>query len=457
MNLLPQCLKKCFLGSDEWHTCTTDLLLFKKIFNSGCNIHDKAQGLEPDPAKMEPASEKLLDAEQILNIDFKNIEKLKTLEMLEQKEDLSFVMHPLCKIRSHCYFTAAACISNGFQVDFLLKDCEILSRLMADLKQDTYNDYIFQYLILFMQALAKDSNSIFKLMEEHADSLYDLIVEITEQTKRATLAKTLIYLILKAPERLCSLEPRLFGKVFEMAINQEDPEITENVLWLQSSLIELKSSDEQYQHAVELCHQFKSAEIYSKCIQYAHGPIVLQALKGLTSLASIPQFRPKILIDLGDTIFQALAQIVSKRLKSFGEDASEIENEVVQFLSQITESSAATKDPLTVAGKRRVVQQGFMEHFLARSFDISYKWQDESQLFAEEIAGVVDTFAVNGGDSSEDPEELDHQQLSVLHGPAMTIEEIEQLGAKAQKEEVVNKILENTLSLAANVTELHEV
>jgi hypothetical protein len=98
-----------------------------------------------------------------------------------------------------------------------------------------------------------------------------------------------------------------------------------------------------------------------------------------------------------------------------------------------------------------------MEHFLARSFDISYKWQDESQLFAEEIAGVVDTFAVNGGDSSEDPEELDHQQLSVLHGPAMTIEEIEQLGAKAQKEEVVNKILENTLSLAANVTELHEV
>ena len=31
--LLPQCLKKCFLESDEWHTCTTDLLLFKKIFN----------------------------------------------------------------------------------------------------------------------------------------------------------------------------------------------------------------------------------------------------------------------------------------------------------------------------------------------------------------------------------------------------------------------------------------
>ena len=152
--------------------------------------------------------------------------------MLEQKEDLSFVMHPLCKIRTHCYFIAAACISNGFEVDFLLKDCDILGRLIADMKQDHYNDYIFQYLILFMQALSKDSEAIYKLMETHAESLYDLIVKINEQIKKATLAKTLIYLILRAPERLCSLEPQLFGKIFEMAVNQDDPEITENVLWL---------------------------------------------------------------------------------------------------------------------------------------------------------------------------------------------------------------------------------
>ena len=273
--LLPQCLKKCFLESDEWHTCTTDLLLFKKIFNSGSSTQDRGQSLDQDPTKLGTASEKLLDAEQILNIDFKNIEKLKTLEMLEQKEDLSFVMHPLCKIRTHCYFTAAACISNGFEVDFLLNECEILARLLADLRQDSINDYIFQYLILFMQALAKDSEAIFKLMEQHAESLNELIVRISEQTKKATLAKTLIYLILRAPERLCSLEPRIFGKIFEMATNQDDPEITENVLWLQSSLIELKSSDGQYQHAVELCHQFKSAEIYASCIKQSSGPTVL--------------------------------------------------------------------------------------------------------------------------------------------------------------------------------------
>ena len=98
-----------------------------------------------------------------------------------------------------------------------------------------------------------------------------------------------------------------------------------------------------------------------------------------------------------------------------------------------------------------------MEHFLARSFDIAYQWQDESQLFAHEMSGAADPFAVNSGDSSEDPEEFDHQQLSLLDGPAMTIEEIEQLGARDQKDEIVNSIVENTMRLAANVTELHEV
>ena len=94
---------------------------------------------------------------------------------------------------------------------------------------------------------------------------------------------------------------------------------------------------------------------------------------------------------------------------------------------------------------------------MARSFDITYQWQDESQLLADEMSGAVDPFAANSGDSSEDPEEFNHQQLSLLNGPGMTIEEIDQLGARDQKDEVLNSIVENTMSLAANVTELHEV
>ena len=62
-----------------------------------------------------------------------------------------------------------------------------------------------------MQALKKDKNSIYKLINEHYEQLQDLIVEIEDQTKRVTLIKTLIYLILIAPEELSNLNQKFFG------------------------------------------------------------------------------------------------------------------------------------------------------------------------------------------------------------------------------------------------------
>lgn len=35
LNLLPACLEKCFEISDQWHTCTSEILLFKKLFSDG--------------------------------------------------------------------------------------------------------------------------------------------------------------------------------------------------------------------------------------------------------------------------------------------------------------------------------------------------------------------------------------------------------------------------------------
>ena len=32
LNLLPACLEKCFTISDAWHTCTQEILLYKKLF-----------------------------------------------------------------------------------------------------------------------------------------------------------------------------------------------------------------------------------------------------------------------------------------------------------------------------------------------------------------------------------------------------------------------------------------
>ena len=39
-NLLPACLEKCFSISDVWHTCTSEILIFKKLFVDGENHYE---------------------------------------------------------------------------------------------------------------------------------------------------------------------------------------------------------------------------------------------------------------------------------------------------------------------------------------------------------------------------------------------------------------------------------
>ena len=174
-------------------------------------------------------------------------------------------------------------------------------------------------------------------------------------SKRNALIKTLVYLVLKAPEELSTVDANIFGDLFKLAVELDDNEVTENILWLQSAILEINSSDEQHQRAIEICTEFRSAHVYLRSLSSACEGIVLQALKGLKSLAAIPQFKAIILIDIGDELFPALARIISQRLSGFEDCPLEIEVELVGFLAQITESSAASKDPLTVAAKRRAV------------------------------------------------------------------------------------------------------
>ena len=42
----------------------------------------------------------------------------------------------------------------------------------------------------------------------------------------------MIYLILKAPEELVTVDGAVFGRFFEMAAQSADDEIIENILWL---------------------------------------------------------------------------------------------------------------------------------------------------------------------------------------------------------------------------------
>jgi len=82
------------------------------------------------------------------------------LEKLEEKEDKSFGMAPLCKIRNYCYSIAANCVQNSFAQVFLLSNCSILYRIIDDLKRVQMNDFIFQNLLDMLRALKKDKQAI---------------------------------------------------------------------------------------------------------------------------------------------------------------------------------------------------------------------------------------------------------------------------------------------------------
>lgn len=116
LTLLPACLQKCFEVSDSWWTCTSEILLYKKLFvddEKQFNKDGSATAQNSDESFIH-AKQKLLDSNQIINIDYKNIESIKTFEQLEQREDKSFSMAPLCKLRSYCYSIASSCLANFF-------------------------------------------------------------------------------------------------------------------------------------------------------------------------------------------------------------------------------------------------------------------------------------------------------------------------------------------------------
>ena len=61
--------------------------------------------------------------------------------------------------------------------------------------------------------------------------------------KRNALVKTLAYLVLRAPEELCQMDPSIMGNFFALANEIDDDDIIENILWLQSSLVEINCSE----------------------------------------------------------------------------------------------------------------------------------------------------------------------------------------------------------------------
>lgn len=65
--------------------------------------------------------------------------------------------------------------------------------------------------------------------------------------------------MIKAPEEFFQVDKDTLSDIFALSREIDDDEIKENLLWLQSSLIEANFSEEQHDRAIELFAEFKSA------------------------------------------------------------------------------------------------------------------------------------------------------------------------------------------------------
>ena len=84
-----------------------------------------------------------------------------------------------------------------------------------------------------LRSYKKDKQAIRKLFEYHAFTLIQLIHDIKDEPiKRLSIIKTMIYLVLRAPEEMMTVDTAIFGKFFELATTLNDDEVTENILWL---------------------------------------------------------------------------------------------------------------------------------------------------------------------------------------------------------------------------------
>ena len=89
-------------------------------------------------------------------------------------------------------------------------------------------------------------------------------------------------------------------------------------------------------------------------------------------MAEMSEFKRILLIDQGDKMFQSLADIINRHLSSYTQYRLEIETAIVSMLSSIT--TAQGGDVLSVAARRRVVQQGFLDKYVEKCSGAEYRF-----------------------------------------------------------------------------------
>lgn len=113
-----------------------------------------------------------------------------------------FNVGPMSKIRKSIFFLVARAIKFGFEIPFLMNECQLGSRLMKDLQAINHNHFLFQDLLQVFNNLTKDKPSVVGLLDDSMQEFVDVIFLTPEQNKRISVLKELINLILEASDEL---------------------------------------------------------------------------------------------------------------------------------------------------------------------------------------------------------------------------------------------------------------
>lgn len=184
-------------------------------------------------------------------------------------------------------------------------------------------------------------------MAQHSTKIIDILLKIDNSEKQICLLKTIIGLVLRSPEELCAHNEQLFQKLFNMINNQNNQAIVENILWLQSSLLELQISEQQLELAINVCLKYNTVQIFVSCLDSSEERVLLEALRGITTLTSISEFREQLFADkkLNNNLFAMLAKIINQiKEQKFTQYMIEIETSLTEVLSLITEQGDDIED-----------------------------------------------------------------------------------------------------------------
>ena len=142
------------------------------------------------------------------------------------------------KIRNSIYYIIARAIRFGIDTKYLLEDCSLIERIIDDLACHEENHFMFQNILLIIQNLKLDQDTIYDFVSKNYETIIDQLYKTNDQHRCVSLLKVLLNLIIEGSEKL-SLNQQLFTKIFSICWDpRSDDAMKENVLWFATSLCE---------------------------------------------------------------------------------------------------------------------------------------------------------------------------------------------------------------------------